>query len=270
MMKKKIFSVLVLALLASGWAAAAWNAVDTFDSYSSGSLNTVANPPWAEAANGGNAMGATINSGYLTVKPGVGNPLLADPTNEIYKGITAIPNTDTATTLYFRLRADSGTTNSSIGLTTLAAVNPAPAFGDFGPQIRVNSTAGVPNFNVRNGGSFPANDGYALTIGQWYNVWAVVHQNTDKVDVYLTTGGNDAATGTILYSRLNYGFRVAAATDLLGFIVMSQGSKLTPNDNQLSFDDIYMTSGSNLTIPEPASMLLLGLGGLVMSFRRKR
>jgi hypothetical protein len=38
----------------------------------------------------------------------------------------------------------------------------------------------------------------------------------------------------------------------------------------LTVDDIYMSNSINLTIPEPATMLILGLGGLALSFRKRQ
>jgi hypothetical protein len=230
-------------------------------------MNTVANPPWKEAFNAGPAT-ATIGqetggNQYLAITASPGNTL-TDPANAVYRSIPAIANANTATTLFLRFRAETATANSSFGVSKLAV--PTLGFGDFQVQMRVVATAGVDNFSVRNGGGFTANT--PVTIGTWYNVWAVINQSTDKFDVYMTTGYADATAANLLYA--NNSFRTAAPTeDLVTFLGLSQGSKSSPNTNALDLDSIAITDGVNLTIPEPASMLLLGLGGLVMSFRKR-
>jgi hypothetical protein len=264
-MKSKMMSVAVLALLASGLAAAVM--VDTFDSYTTGTMNTVANPPWKEAFNVGPAA-ATIGqetggNQYLAITAATGNTL-TDPTNAVYRSIPAITNANTATTLFLRFRAETATTNSSFGLSKLTV--PTLGFGDFQVQMRVVATAGVDNFSVRNGTGFTANT--PVTVGTWYNVWAVINQSTDKFDVYMTTGSADATAANLIYA--NNGFRTAAPTeDLVTFLGVSQGSKLLPNTNALDLDSIAITDGVNLTVPEPASMLLLALGGLVLNYRKR-
>jgi hypothetical protein len=281
-MERKIFSVLVLALLVSGLVSATV-VVDTFQSYTPGALNTVANPPWTEVANAGYSPAAVIGTDgvnqYLTVKPDAQKTpnLTTDPANTVKLGITTIANANTATTLFVRFRADAATTNTSLGLSVLGTQWTADNFnfGNFQSQIRINSatinSVVTPVFNVRNGTANGFTTNYALTVGQWYNAWTVINNATDMCDYYLTTGLNDATNpANILYSQTGMRFRVTSALDLQALLIISQGSKSLANNNQLSFDNIGITDGRDLTIPEPASMLLLGLGGLVMSYRRKR
>jgi hypothetical protein len=249
-MKKTVVVIMTFCFMA-GWSAAV--VVDDFESYLTGLIGPtprVASPPWTVVQSGGVASVALINQDiiggkYLTVNA----TTLNNATHTVYKSITAITNTDTATTLFFRFRAGTGTPNTSIGLSTTVAPTGGTDFGLYGPQMRVNNTASVPTFNVRNGGVFTTN--YNLTIGRWYNVWAVVHQNTDTLDVYLTTGSNDATVpGNILYSVPSCGFRVAAIADLVTFLIMSQGgSAPSVNNNPLDIDDININSGQSLTIP---------------------
>ena len=52
-----------------------------------------------------------------------------------------------------------------------------------------------------------------LTVGQWYNIWMVVNNSTDKWDAYVNTGTANATAGDLKLS--NIGFRNgAAANDL--------------------------------------------------------
>jgi hypothetical protein len=276
-MEKKMFSVLVFALLASGLASAVM--VDDFESYSTGPVVS----PWTEAQRGGYAKAAAIKQDgeggnkYLAIQPSpaVTPNLTFDPTNAIYRPITAIANADTATTLFTRFRAETATVNASFGLSKV--VTPigyqTGSFTELSNQMRVSVQSSVLCFDFYNNTAWAtAAQRTAITVGQWYNVWAVIHQNTDTFDLYLTTGNNGAdIAGNRLFALSGIGFRGKAPTeDLVTFLAMTQGNRALANANPLDLDDIAITSGEVLTIPEPASMLLLGLGGLVMSLRRKR
>jgi hypothetical protein len=268
-MRKVVFLIcfVFVAMLLIPANTLAVTLVDNFDSYATGLVNTVAKPPWNEAWNIGLAASTIAGSGgnnYLVAAATVN----VAQTDAVYRGVTAIPNADTATTLFLRFRAETSTANSSFGLTDMATPVGylAGAFTEYANQMRVSVQGGVLGFDVRNGTGFNATR-YAITVGQWYNVWAVVNNSTDKYDVYMTTGLDDAITGTILYQQTLQGFRKTSTNPLVTFLAMTQGGTVN-NGLPLDLDTIYLTPGSHLEIPEPATMILLGLGGLVLRRRK--
>jgi hypothetical protein len=264
MMERKIF-VLVLALLASGLATAA--VVDNFDSYSTGLVNTVANPPWTEAHNQGSSaatIGTEGGNQYLITEV---TPLV-DETSATWRGVTAIPNADTATTLFLRFRAETALQNSSFGLTDMATPvgYQNGAFTEYANQMRVSVQAGLLGFDVRNGTGFTSTR-YAINVGEWYNVWAVLNNSTDKYDVYMNQGSAGATEADLKYSVM--GFRKTSTNPLVTFMAMTQGSATGATNYPLDLDDISLTTGKDLSIPEPVTMVLLGLGGLMLRNRKR-
>jgi hypothetical protein len=270
------FYVLVLALLASGLAAADWNlgttwtAVDNFESYSTGVIGTagVASPPWnvndSQAEPPGNPSAQAIGQELNGNKYLLSEMALGTSTNETY-GVnralpTAIPLTDTSTSLFLRFQAPNpANANNSFGLTS--SITPSAAnFGDFRVQFACRNG----DFEVRNGSSWVTK---AYTANTWYDVWAVINTSISKFDVYMKAeDGSGPVPADLMAAGIN--FRTPATASLSFFDVMVQGpatgTAITDlNNNKVLLDNIY------ISIPEPASMLLLGLGGLVMSFRRK-
>jgi hypothetical protein len=269
-MRKVVFLIcfVFVAMLLIPANTLAVTLVDNFNSYATGPVNTAAKPPWTEGWNIGGAASTIAGSGgnnYLVSAVTVN----VAQTGAVWRGVTAIPNADTATTLFLRFRAETSTANSSFGLTDMAPPTGylTGGFGDYANQMRVSVQTGVLGFDVRNGTGFNATR-YAINVGQWYNVWAVVNNSTDKYDVYMTTGLDDAITGTILYQQTVQGFRKTSTNPLGTFLAMTQGGTVN-NGLPLDLDDIYLTPGSHLEmIPEPATMILLGLGGLVLRRRK--
>ena len=263
------FVFVAMLLIPANTLAATPVLVDNFNSYATGPVNTAANPPWTEGSNG--PASATIagsgGNNYLVAA----TTTLAGTakTNAVWRGVTATPNADTATTLFLRFRAETSTANSSFGLTDM--VTPSAymtgGFGEYANQMRVSVQGGVLGFDVRNGTGFNAARA-AINVGEWYNVWAVINNSTDKYDVYMTAGLEDAITGTILYQQLGQGFRKTSTADLVTFMAMTQSGTAGGNGLPLDIDNIYLTPGTVLSIPEPATMILLGLGGLVLRRRK--
>ncbi len=176
---------------------------------------------------------------------------------------TAIANTDTATTVFLQVKTDTLTNDGSFGLSDITTA-PSDSFpwGDFEVQGGIVNGA----FIARNAGSI-VDLNYAVNAGQWYNVWFVIDNSADTYDMYVNTGGN------------------ATAADLLAddFVFRNSGGGLVSNDltlllaaantranpEKFHWDNIAVTSGVNLTaVPEPATLMLLGLGGLAL-LRRK-
>jgi hypothetical protein len=89
---------------------------------------------------------------------------------------------------------------------------------------------------------------------------------TDTLTLYYNTGGNDGTTGTLDWGDFSECASLTASVD------ESQFDTLHVAGQQVSsVDEIRM--GTSLTdvgiIPEPASVALIGLGGLVMLARRR-
>jgi hypothetical protein len=266
--------------------------VDNFESYSTGLVNTVASPPWTEAFNRG-AAASTIGVGggsgkYLVTATTPG----FDQTGTTWRGVpTIIPEADTATTLYLRFRAEIATQNSSFGLSVVGTPLgwQLGSFGEFGNQMRVSVQGGVLGFDGDNGNGTgggtwtPTAQRVPINVGQWYNLWAVINNSTNKFDVYLKAVNEDATLADRVLT--NYGFRRntvpatggspavpypdAGNNNLVTFMAMTQGSAAGTTTLPLDLDDIYLTPGTVLSIPEPATMALLGLGSLALLRRRK-
>ncbi len=248
--------------------------VDNFQSYSTGLIETIATPPWLVSMSktvppGLPSVSAIADSGNGSKYLSYGVPL-ALPADETYGVSRALPTpvtiADTAT-LFLRFNADPANANNSFGLTT--AVTPGAAnFNDFQLQLACRSGA----FYVRNGGGF--NTGTAYTANKWYDVWAVIHPNggvgnKGNFDVYMKL---EDGTGATLANQIIAGalYRNASANPLSFFDGLVQGAAGTPTLNlTIKLDDIYLTQGENLSIPEPATMVLLGLGSLALLKRRK-
>jgi hypothetical protein len=173
-------------------------------------------------------------------------------------------------TLFLRFQADPVLANNNFGLTTAVTPNKSD-YNDFNVQVGPRAQ----KFSIRSGGTFYL---YDYTPNTWYDVWVVVHPTVTvgNFDVYMKLDGTgDATAADLLRAGNTYrnalGSVNAPGTTLGFFDALSQGSATNPVGWMVGVDDINLSSGVNLTVaPEPASMLLLGLGSLAMSFRRKR
>lgn len=252
-MKKVFLLAAAIALIAASQAGL----VDDFEGYAAGNLGNVASPPWTSVLN------ATSSNVLIGEEPdGNGYFSYFAPNSGVVRGgsraIAAIDNGNTAATFFLRFYTETDSFNNTFGLSSNAAPT---AFGDMNVMMRVN--AGV--FDVRDGGGFTA--GVTIQAGTWYNVWAVIDQTTDTFDVYLTSGlaGATAADKVVEGAA----FRVGTSNSLVSFVALVQGYAGAPATNKVRLDDLYLFDGSVLSnpIPEPATLLVLGLGGL---FLRKR
>jgi len=257
---KKALAVLVLIGLLSIQVQAA--KVDDFESYALGNVRDVADPPWT-------ALGGT---GQADIEADVtSNQFLVFGWNSGWRGcardIGPVADSSSATTLFMRFYAENDDLNHSVGLSDFAVGDMTQWFGDFEVQIAAVNDGilddGLVDFVVRDGGSSTVVG--QLNTGQWYNIWAVIDQTADTYDVYLTTGTADA-TSTDLVAD-DFAFRNGTTDDLVSFLACGY---YAGDQQDLWVDDIHLTDGVDLTyVPEPTTLILLGIGSLALAKRRK-
>jgi hypothetical protein len=187
-----------------------------------------------------------------------------------FRNIGAGIGSSSLATLFFKVRAEDDRIDHAIGLTDLDAPGTQTAgFPDFRAQIALTDDATANNnlFNLVAGPNILAT---GLTENVWYNVWMVIDNSTDTMDVYLNTGSADATAGEKLNaSPIAFLNGTTAALDT--FITSGSDSVNSAGQN-VHVDDIHLASGvelGNPPVPEP-SALVLSLLGLGAAWRRRR
>jgi hypothetical protein len=254
--------ILLIFLLVGFTAISQAALVDDFESYATGNVRDVADPPWT-------ALGGTGQADIWD--DGTGNNILAFGWNSGWRGtargLGPVANTSSATTLFMRLYANNDDLDHSVGLSDIAVASMTQWFDDFEIQIAAVDDGtlddGTVNFIVRNAVNNTVVG--SLSTGQWYNVWAVIDQTADTYDVYLTTGTADATVSDRVAD--DFAFRNGTTDDLVSFLACGYNAG---DQQDLWVDDIHLTDGQDLSyVPEPMTIALLGLGGLAVFRRRK-
>lgn len=216
-MIKKI-AYIILCLLLSFTTQAAM--LDDFESYTVGSITS----PWVQ----------THGSPVFGQETG-GNQYLESYGSYLPLGACSIPDSDTETTVFFRIYEIAGTgPDCSIGLSHLPT--PTGDWNDFEAYVLLVNG----NLQARNNGSSTTIVS-GITEGVWYNIWLVLNNNANTYDVYVTTGSDDATTAGAQKAN-DFGFRNDAG-DLMSFKVF--GRDWAP----ARIDDIHISAGTNLSTP---------------------
>lgn len=242
-------------------AQGAFVPVETFEGLTNGALN--GQNGWT-ATNAGYVVGADpadAGNQVMVVSAGTAE-------HTAYKAMSAITNSSTASTLFFRVRR-AGQVNMSWGTSDVAAPG---VFNDFESQLNIQNGS-TSTLRVRSAGFAEPVDAFA--VDTWYSTWMVINNSTDTYEVYMQGGALGSVTklddddGANIGNSV-FGFRNGAATNDLATLLIRNGSSHTAD---FFVDDIYLdTTGQNLSnpVPEPTCVAPAAVAGMALLARRRR
>jgi len=257
MMKKMRVLAAIMVLLGSVCSAAL---VDDFEGYTTGLVRDgITDGAWTAI---GNTMFVSVQAAddnqYLTYGWNGGGPRGG------YRSIDPISSTSTAT-LFMQIYVGTGTLDHAFGLTDLAA--PGQNYGDFRIQMGAASQSGAADkFRLIGRDASGVQDLAVLDRQAWYNVWAVIDHAANTYDVYYTAGAANATAADKVGTAITY--RVGSTGSLSTLLTLANWAG---EGDSFRIDNIHLTVGTVLSnpVPEPATLVLLGLGGLLASRRRR-
>ena len=160
--------------------------------------------------------------------------------NVIAEGASAI--------LSYKIAAFTEVYNTSVGLVDVeAATSYSQEWSAYGPYVGFKNGSLI--YRDAAGVFYEA---ATITQGQWYEVELVIDNANETFDVYLD--------GDLIVDDNT--FRKNPSGDLVAFKVLCSGGADSGN-GVLGIDDIAVT------VPEPATMAILGLGAMLISRRKK-
>ena len=266
---KKVFVMLFAALMASV-SQASWVLVDDFESYdnSADTHTTIATGGvWTSVFDGtGNSHIIDTDAGQVLQAKGGAAWRGAEYD---LSGTDAAVLVDEVQTFFFQVEVSysgEATTNwvydFMMGLSPdVSVIDDVDAWADFSAMPYINNAADTPYINANGSGTWWA----PMSADTMTNVWLVVDNDATAptFDLYYSTG-TDAATLVVEGANWRYS-TVGVDLNALGF--MAAGAEFT----EYLVDNIYYADGEDLSnpVPEPATMLLMGLGSIAAIRRRK-
>jgi hypothetical protein len=244
---KKYLTPLLAAGLMTVQANAAFTLFEDFDS----------DADWTDAESILSVVTDPIDGGSNSV-----GRIDGDAAGEFAK--KAIGSTLTSGTVTFFYRVAVNDTNTEANTAASTFVTSATNGDGFSNAATVATIKDGIDFTTYDNGETTFASG--LSNLTWYNVWVVADLDNapnENVDVYISA--TDAASGS---SYLDADFRQNVSN--IDSIELVRGGRF---GDPVFYDDIYIdTVGANLTnpIPEPASLILLAAGGLMMAGGRRR
>jgi len=272
MFRNVFILVLVLGVMA-GIAQAALVLVENFDSMATGNIDGrtctgVLGGTWdTQSANTGNVV-VEDNSGsrvvrFMSTSSGGGRGVGFNSITDL------IEDSETGMAFFrFMIRTDAQVPRTYMGLISDTSDDPINSTNTDTPT---NIPVGFGLVDDSSGGfNLVKTDGTTvlkagLVRAQWYNVWIEANNAADTFDLYLSTATGPAGapalptSGDLVAGTIPFG--VATSDPLTGMIFASPTG--TVQSSRCYIDEIYMT-------PEPATLVLLGLGGLSLLRARKK
>jgi len=261
-------------LLTSTAEAAPWSLIDNFNGYSLGQTTTVTGGAWAAefSATANSNIVANTQGNALQTKGGAAWRG-AEASLTQWGATLATGSTATFFWQYKALQTAAGSFDVMMGLTpSTSNVDTSNAWQDFNVMPFVAGASGGPNMSAANSGGTSTTLVSPVTLDTWYNIWVVVDNDATAptYDVYTSTGTDNGmlALSNAQWRNSPSPIAVGQSIDAIGFMAAGGAG------SELLVDNIYWATGIETTnpVPEPAALLLIGLGagGLFAVRHRKR